>query len=167
MSVYLRDIGAYDPDEFSANIKAIIDSAIRGVPMKDLFDEESCFYDNLLSEVSDILYQFCDEVADEVWDLGEESGRDSGYDAGYESGYEYAREEYDNTSDIENLEEAASALQSEIEEKDQEIEELQVELAECRSATVLPEVDIDDLRQAIKADLMAEMADDTDDEDDY
>ena len=159
MSVCLS-IDAYDPDEFSANIKAIIDSAIKEVPMKDLFDEESCFYDNLLREITDLLSEFCDQVADEAWDMGEESGRESGYDAGYESGYEYAREEYDNTSEIEDLEETTSTLQS-------EIEELQAELAECRSATVLPEVDIDDLRQAIKADLMAEMADDTDDEDDY
>lgn len=155
MSIYLRDIDAYDPDEFSSNVKALIDSAIKEVPMKDLFDEESCFYDNLLSEITDVLYSFCDEVADEAYDTGYESGRESGWEAGYEN----AQEEYDNSDTVDELEGTISELEEENSSLQSQIEELESELEELRGSPVIPEVDIDDLREAIRADLIAEMTD--------
>jgi molybdopterin converting factor small subunit len=161
MSAYLSEIDAYDPTEFGDNVQALIQAAISKCQLKDLFDENSDFYPDLTQEIADILYEFCDQVADEAWDMGEESGRESGYEAGYE----YARDEYDSTSEIENLEETISELESDLQSKREELEELQTELDECRQSPVLPEVDIDDLREAIRADLMAEMS--NDDEDDY
>jgi flagellar biosynthesis/type III secretory pathway protein FliH len=156
MSIYLRDIDAYDPDEFSADVKALIESGIKEVQIEDLYDTESDFYHDLLSKIADVLYSFCEEIADEVWDAGQDSGYDSGRESGWDEGYEEARREYEPDVDVDELESDLSSARSQIEELESEIEEL-------RSSPALPKVDIDDLREAIRADLIAEMLDDEQD----
>lgn len=167
MSVYLRDIQAYDPQEFGEDIQTLIEEAIKEVPLKDIFDPESSFYDNLIQEIKDVLYEFCDSVADEAYDQGYEKGDEAGYERGDESGYERG---WDSASDemysaeyVEELECDISSLREEISQNEATIEELEERLEEARQSSV--EVDLDEIRQAVKADLLAEMTPDPDYED--
>ena len=148
MSIYLRDIQAYDPQEFGEDIQALIEEAIKEVPLKDIFDSKSSFYDNLIQEIKDVLYEFCDSVADEAYDQGYwESASDEMYSADY----------------VEDLECDISSLRSEISILEETISELEEQLEEARQTSV--EVDLDEIRQAVKADLLAEMTPDPDYED--
>lgn len=147
MSIYLRDIQAYDPQEFGDDVQSLIEDAIKEVPIKDLFDSESSFYDNLIQSIKDILYNFCDAIADEA------------YDTGFDSGYESASEGLYSEDYVSDLNDEISDLRYEISGKEEQIEELQAELDECRQSQT-PELDIDEIRDAIKTDLIAEMTPD-------
>jgi predicted RNase H-like nuclease (RuvC/YqgF family) len=159
MSIYLRDIQAYDPQEFGEDIQALIEEAIKEVPLKDIFDPESSFYDNLIQNIKDVLYEFCDSVADESYDQGYEMGDEAGYERGWES----ASDEMYSADHVEDLECDISNLRSEISQNEATIEELEEQLEEARQTSV--EVDLDEIRQAVKADLLAEMTPDPDYED--
>ena len=158
MSIYLRDIQAYDPEDFGSDVQTLIENAIKEVPLKDIFDSESSFYDNLIQGIKDVLYEFCDSVVDEAYDQGYESGDE----AGYERCWDYASEEMYSAEYVSDLEDDLSNLRSEVSEKDEEIENLQAELDECRQSQT-PDLDIDDIREAIRADLIAEMTPDDQD----
>ena len=159
MSIYLRDIQAYDPDEFGDDVESLVKDAIKEVQLKDIFDSESSFYDNLIQDIKDVLYEFCDSVADEAYDLGNEIGSEEGYERGWDS----ASEEMYSQDYVDDLEGTISSLREEISQNEDTIEELEVQLEEARQSSV--EVDLDEIRQAIKADLLAEMTPDPDYED--
>lgn len=159
MSVYLRDIQAYDPQEFGEDIQTLIEEAIKEVPLKDIFDPESSFYDNLIQEIKDVLYEFCDSVADEAYEKGDEAGYERGDESGYERGWDSASDEMYSADYVEELECDISSLREEISQNEATIEELEERLEEAR------QLDLDEIRQAVKADLLAEMTPDPDYED--
>jgi DNA replication initiation complex subunit (GINS family) len=156
MSIYLGGLDAYDPVSFGDDVEYLIQKAIKEVALKDLFDTESDFYDNLIQEIKDLLHSFCHDIADEAWDQGEESGRESGYESGYES----ASDEMYSQGYVDDLEETISDLRSEVSSCEESRDELEEELQEARSSSV--SVDVEEIRRAVKADLLAEMTPDDD-----
>lgn len=164
MSVYIKDLQSYDPEEFGDDVQSIIENAIKEVPLKDLFDSESSFYDNLIQEIKERLYEFCDSVADEAYDQGYERGDETGYERGDQEGYERGWESAsDDMYSADYLEDLESSLREEISQNEELISELENDLEEARQSSV--EIDLDEIRQAVKADLLAEMTPDSDDED--
>jgi flagellar biosynthesis/type III secretory pathway protein FliH len=164
MSVYLGDLNSYDPVEFGLDVQSLIMESLEKVALKDLFDSESSFYENLIQEIKDVLHEFCDEVADEAYERGEADGHEYSYDQGYESGYESASEDMYTQDYVDDLEETISDLRSEVSNNEELISELENNIEEARQPSV--EIDLDEIRQAVKADLLAEMTlDDSDYED--
>lgn len=159
MSIYLRDIQAYDPEEFGNDVQSLIEDAIKEVQLKDIFDSESSFYDNLIQDIKDVLYEFCDSVADEAYEQGNEIGSEVGWERGWDS----ASDEMYSQDYVDDLEETISDLRSEISTLEETTSELEAQLEEARQSSV--EVDLDEIRQAVKADLLAEMTPDPDYED--
>lgn len=158
MSIYLSQIDAYDLYEFKDEVQELIQKAIASVPVKDIYDSESNFYNDLLFEIGSTFESHCDEIADEAWDYGDDNGREVGYDNGYEEGhsegYREAREEYETDDD--DLSEQIEELESDLRYARRRIEALEEEL-ESEPEVTLPVVDIDDLREAIRADLLSEL----------
>lgn len=169
MSIYPTDLACYNSRELWAEIielfKAFVSEAISEFKWNPELDktenldnlndfiyeqlEENSIYDNFSELLFDFSEQVVDEAYDRGYDSGEEYGRDQGYEEGRESGWDDAREEYDRSNYIDELETRIE----ELEEKEDELESLENKIAKLEER----EQELESKQVKIYTDIRAEL----------
>lgn len=142
MTVFLRDFDAWVPQDFCEQIIASLIQHLQDtedLDLEKLLEVESGVYEGWGDKIESILEDHCDPLIDQVESSVYDKAYDEGQDYGWDRGYEVAQGE---------LESETESLREEIRELEENIELLENQISN---------VDIDEIRDAVKADLLAEL----------
>lgn len=142
MTVFLRDFDAWIPQDFCEQIIASLIQHLQDtedLDLEKLLEVESGVYEGWGDKIESILGDHCDPLIDEVESSVYDKAYDEGQEYGWDRGYEVAQGELDDETE---------SLRQEIQELEENIELLENQISN---------VDIDEIRDAVKADLFAEL----------